>query len=410
MMSAKTTQLPAAFSSFRHRNYKLWFSGQLISVIGTWMQIIAQAWLVYEISHSEFALGLVSFASAIPVLFVSPFGGVITDRVPKRTLLVITQSSAMVLAFMLSLLAFTHLVQVWHIIVLASILGIVNAFDAPARQAMVVEMVGREDLPNAIALNSITFNGARVIGPAIGGLLLAALGAAWCFFLNGISYLAVIAGLVAMTFPPRSQQQANAHPIRQIVEGIEYARVHHEILSLLLLTLVFSMFGTTYTAILPAFVDQVLHSNATGYGTVNAFIGFGAVIAAFFLAQFSTRNIRGMTLTVANLLYPFVLAAFAFNSRFLAALLLSLLLGFGFMLVLNNVNSLLQLRVSDQMRGRIMSLYTICFFGFSPFGSLAIGAVAQWLPMGETLALSAAVTFVLSLIVYLKSPEIPRLE
>jgi predicted MFS family arabinose efflux permease len=409
-LQQRQTRLPQAFSSFRHRNYQLWFGGQLISVIGTWMQIIAQSWLVYQISQSEFALGVVSFASAIPVLFVSPYAGVITDRVHKRTLLVITQASSMLLAFILSALVFTHVVQVWHIVLLAVILGIVNAFDAPARQAMVVEMVSREDVTNAIALNSMTFNGARVIGPAFGGLLLALVGAGWCFFINGVSFLAVIAGLLAMRFPREQRTHSNVHPVRQFLEGIRYARSHQEILSLLILTAVLATFGTAYSSILPAFIIRVLHSDAAGYGTVNAFIGAGAVTGALLLAQFGNRGKRGRILFFANLVYPVVLGLFAFNSVFPIALVLSFIIGIGFMLLFNNINSLLQMRVSDEMRGRVMSLYTLSFFGFSPFGTLAIGAVAERLSMNITIGVSAVLTLLFSLVIYFKSSGVTRLE
>jgi MFS family permease len=407
---ARKVRLPAAFSSLRHRNYQLWFGGQLVSVVGTWMQIIAQGWLVYEISHSEFALGLVSFASAVPLLFVSPYGGVITDRVPKRTLLIITQSTAMTLAFVLSVLAFTKTVQVWHIVALAVVLGIVNAFDAPARQALVVEMVGREDLPNAIALNSMMFNGARVIGPAVGGLLLALLGSAWCFFINGMSFLAVIAGLLAMRFPPMKLRTSSEHPLRQFAQGVAYARSQRDILTLLVLSAVFSVCGTAYTAILPAFIDQSLHSDATGYGTINAAVGAGAVLGALLIAQFGPAWKRGKTLVLASLVYPFILAVFAFNTQFPLAVFLSFLLGMGFMMLFNNANSLLQIRVSDEMRGRIMSLYTLSFFGFAPFGTLAIGLIAEKVPLGLTIGLSAGLTLLSTLLIYAWSQEIWKLE
>jgi predicted MFS family arabinose efflux permease len=344
------------------------------------------------------------------VLFVSPYAGVITDRMPKRILLVITQSTAMVLAFILSVLVFTNTVRVWHIVTLAVIIGIVNAFDAPARQSMVVEMVGREDLSNAIALNSMTFNGARVVGPAIGGLLLAWVGAGWCFFINGFSFLAVIAGLLAMRFPPYHPVLSNKQPLQQFLEGVQYTRSRREILSLLILTAILSTFGTAYSSILPAFIVQVLHSDAAGYGTINAFVGIGAVTGALLLAQFGSRGKRGKILTWANFIYPIILALFAFNTIFSLALVLSFVLGMGFMFLFNNVNSLLQTRVTDQMRGRVMSLYTLSFFGFAPFGTLAIGAASEQLPMSITIGLSAALTLILSLVVYLKSPEITRLE
>ena len=234
------------FSAMRHRNFQLYFGGQLVSNIGTWMQIIAQGWVVYQIGHSELTLGLVAFASAIPVLVVSPWGGVIVDRVSRRKLLVLTQSGAMLLAFILAALMFKNAVQEWHVVVLAALLGVVNAFDAPARQAFVPEMVGKEDLPNAIALNSMMFNSARVIGPAVAGLVLAAVGAAWCFTLNGISFFAVIVGLLLMKLPAREKIQHVNSPWEQLKSGLKYTAGNREIFSLILLSLVFSVFGISY--------------------------------------------------------------------------------------------------------------------------------------------------------------------
>ena len=407
---AQSRGMALIFSSFKHRNYQLWFGGQLISVIGTWMQIIAQGWLVYEISHSELALGIVSFASAIPVLFVSPWGGVITDLMPKRTLIVLTQSTAMLLALVLAALTFTGRVQVWHIYILAALLGVVNAFDAPARQAFIVEMVGREDLPNAIALNSMMFNGARVIGPAIGGVLLAWLGSAWCFLLNGVSYIAVIISLLMMVVAHRSIPRRVEKPLRQFMEGVRYARSDRGILGLLLLSAVFSLFGMAYSALLPAFVDQVLHQGATGYGVVNTAIGIGAVLGALFVARFSAEGSRGKTLSIANLIYPVLLGAFGLNVLFPTALALAFSIGLIFMLQGNNINSLLQLSVEDSMRGRIMSLYTLTFFGLSPFGSLAAGAMAEVLPMSVTIGITAIGMLFFSLIIQWRMPEIRRLR
>src|SRR5512135_890534 len=276
-----SVRVPKTFKALQHRNFQLYFGGQLISVAGTWMQAIAQAWVVYQLTHSDFWLGVVAFAAAIPGLIITPFGGVIVDRVPKRRLLVITQSSAMILAFILAALSFLNVVQVWHIVALAFGLGIVNAFDGPGRQAFVVEMVGREDLPNAIAINSMMFNGARVIGPAIGGVLLATVGTAWCFFINGVSFLAVIVCLLLMRLTPRTRELKIGSPWTDLKHGLRYVLLHREIFALLMLALIFSVFGISYNTVLPAFIDQILHVDATGYGVVNAFIGAGAVVGAF---------------------------------------------------------------------------------------------------------------------------------
>ncbi len=406
---ARSTRLPKTFRALQHRNFQLYFAGQLISVAGTWMQVVAQAWLVYQLSHSELMLGVVGFAAAIPSLLISPWGGVVVDRVNKRNLLVITQATAMVLAFILAALTFAGVVQVWEIIALAAIMGVVNAFDGPARQAFVVEMVGREDLPNAIAVNSMMFNGARVVGPALGGILLATVGTAWCFFINGISFLAVIGCLLLMCLTPRTQILQIGSPWNDLKHGLRYVLLHREIFALLMLALIFSVFGISYNTILPAFIDQVLHAGATGYGAVNAFIGLGAVIGAFIMAHYGERGQRGRWLVWMNLAFPFMLLLFAFNTQFILALGLAVGLGVGFMLVFTCINTLLQTNVDDQMRGRVMGLYTLTFFGFAPFGNLAMGQLAEQWGMNVIIALSAACAFVLAVIVILLVPQLRKM-
>jgi MFS family permease len=408
-LRARQIRTPKTFASLKHRNFQLYFGGQLISVAGTWMQIVAQGWLVYQISHSELTLGIVAFAAAIPSLLVSPWGGVIVDRVPKRDLLVITQASAMVLAFILAILAFTNVAQVWHIVILAAGLGLVNAFDGPARQAFVVEMVGREDLPNAIALNSMMFNGARVIGPAIGGVLLATVGTAWCFLINGLTFLAVIAGLLLMQLPPHTIQRHVESSWKQLKSGLRYAFANTELFALLMLALIFSVFGISYNTLLPAFADQVLHAGAVGYGVINAASGFGAVTGAFIMATYGDRGQRGRWLRWANLTFPIVLFAFAFTSSLPLSLVLAYLLGVGFMLEFTIINTLLQTHVADEMRGRILSLYTLTFFGFAPFGNLAIGNLAEIWGMSFTIGLSAIFALALAVTIWLLVPRMRQL-
>ncbi len=401
---------PRTFAAFAHRNYQLWFFGQLVSLAGTWMQSIAQGWLVYQISHSEFALGLVGFAGAIPILFITPFGGVVVDRVPKRTLLVITQAVQMLLAFVLAVLVFTNTVQVWHVVLLAVLLGIANAFDAPARQSFIVDMVGREDLINGIAMNSIMFNGARVIWPALGGVILAAVGTGWCFLLNGISFLAVIAGLLAMRLPPRpALPPSTTSAWQQMKDGLHYAGSRSEIVSLLLLAAAFGLFGNAYSALLPAFVDQVYHAGANGYGFLNAAVGLGAVTGAFIIAQFVDRARRGTWLFFANQGFSVLLFIFAFNGNFPLALAAGFGLGLCFMVQNTNINSLLQTRVDDAMRGRVLSLYTLSFFGLAPFGNLISGALAQSWSLTGSVAVFAAVNLVASAIIFLKNPLLRKL-
>jgi MFS family permease len=400
---------PGTFSAMRHRNFQLYFGGQLISNIGTWMQIIAQGWVVYQIGHSELTLGLVAFASAIPVLVISPWGGVIVDRMSRRKLLMMTQSGAMILAFIMAALTFSNVIQEWHVIVLAALLGVVNAFDAPARQAFVPEMVGRNDLPNAIALNSIMFNSARVIGPAFAGLALAAVGAAWCFTINGISFLAVLIGLLLMKLPPLRRIEHTTSPWQQLVSGMNYTAKNREISALILLSLVFSVFGISYATILPAFVQKILHQGAEAYGWVNAASGLGAVTGAFLLAHRASHGRRGQLLVLTNIAFPLILIAFSFTSTLPLSLLLAYGLGVGFMMQFTTINTLLQTRVEDEFRGRVMGLYTITFFGFAPFGNLLIGFLGQQLGLGIAMTLFAVCSLILSRLVLMRTPEVQKL-
>ena len=397
------------FSAMRHRNFQLYFGGQLISNIGTWMQVIAQAWVVYQIGHSELTLGLVAFASAIPVLVITPWAGVVVDRMSRRTLLMMTQSGAMILAFVMAALTFTNVIQQWQVILLAALLGVVNAFDAPARQAFVSEIVTREDLPNAIAMNSMMFNSARVIGPAIAGLTLAAVGAAWCFTINGISFLAVLISLWVMDLPERRVVQT-ASPWRQLVSGLEYTSRHREILNLILISLVFSVFGISYSTILPAFVENTLHLGAAAYGWINTATGLGAVTGAFLLMYGLSHGRRGKLLVAVNIAFPLILMAFAFTSSFVPALLLAYGLGLGFMTQFTTLNTLLQTRVEDSFRGRVMGLYTLTFFGFAPFGNLLMGYLGEKMGLSIAIALFAVCSLILSTLILIKTPQIRKLE
>ena len=407
--SAAPRRVPKTFRAMQHRNFRLYFVGQLISVAGTWMQTVAQALLVYELSRSELMLGVVGFAAAIPSLLISPWGGVIVDRANKRNLLVITQSAAMVLALILAALTFTGAVQVWHIVLLAAGLGVVNAFDGPGRQAFVVEMVGRDDLPNAIAVNSMMFNGARVIGPAIGGVLYVAIGAAGCFLLNGLSFLAVIVCLLMMRLTSRERVVKGESPWRDLLRGLRYVLAHREIMALLMLALIFSVFGISYFAILPAFADQILHIDEAGYGALNSMLGVGALSAAFMIARYGDRGQRGRWLIMANLVFPIGLLIFANNTSPTIAMGLALLLGVAFMFEFALINTLLQTSVPDDMRGRVMGLYTLTFFGFAPFGNLALGQWSEIAGMSVTISVSAVLTLTLAGVVIGLVPRLRKL-
>lgn len=408
-MRARQFRLPKTFAALRHRNFQLFVIGQLISGVGTWMQIIAQGWLVYQLSQSELALGIVGFASALPALVITPWGGVIVDRVPKRTLLIITQSTSMLFAFVLAILTFTEVVQVWHVVALAVGLGFVNSFDGPARQAFVVEMVGRTDLPNAIALNSMTFNGARIFGPAIGGLLLASVGAGWCFFWNGVTFLGVILGLLAMRLPPHQTNGKKLSPWQQLRSGVAYANSIEQVRALLMMAFIISCFGITYNTILPAFVDKVLQQDAAAFGAINTAAGIGAIVTAYLIARYGDEGQRGKWLGISAIAFPMTLCLFALNPFYPFALLLGVLLGMGFMSQFTLINTLLQTNINDEMRGRVMSLYTLTFFGFTPFGNLAMGAVAEQWGLQEAILSSSLIALILSAIVLYKTPQLRRL-
>lgn len=409
-MRARQARQIRTFRALRHRNFQLYLGGQLVSLAGTWMQIVAQGWLVYELSRSELALGLVGFAAAVPALTISPWAGVVIDNVPKRRLLMVTQSAAMLLAFILATLTFTGVVQVWHVVMLAAALGAVNAFDGPTRQAFVVDMVGREDLPNAIALNSMTFNMARIVGPAIGGVLLATLGSAWCFTLNGVSFLAVIFSLLAMTVLGEPQGRGHFSPWEQLKSGIAYAGNHSSIRALLVLALFFSTFGISYNTILPAFVDRILHADAAAFGLLTAITGLGAVSGALVVASLGERGPRGRWLFTAAMGFPVALILFAHSPNLHLALALSFLLGVGFMLQFTLINTLLQTQVEDKMRGRVMSLYTLTLFGFSPFGNLILGTLAEFIGLSLAISLAAMATLLSAIAIFWKTPRLRSLS
>jgi MFS family permease len=401
---------PSVFAALRHRNYQLYFGGQLVSNAGTWMQAIAQGWLVYQLSHSDLMLGIVGFAAAIPSLLVTPWGGVVVDRMPKRRLLLMTQIGAMLLAFILAALTFSGLVREWQIVLLAAGLGFVNAFDAPARQAFVVEMVGREDLPNAIALNALMFNSARVIGPAIGGILLTIVGAGWCFTINGLSFLAVLVGLAAMRMEDRSGTGTGGSPFNQLWQGLRYLRGEPVLTGILFLSLFFSVFGFSYSTLLPAFVERVLHQGAAVYGWVTSATGVGAVTGALLIASQRSRRPRGRWLAVSGITFPFVLALFSFTSQVPLSLMLAFGLGFGFMSQFTMMNTLLQTRVDDRLRGRVMSLYALTFSGLAPFGNLAIGALSNKVGLSYAMSAFAAASLLLALLVHQRVPQIRKLH
>ncbi len=364
--------------ALRHRNFQLFFSGQLISLIGTWMQSVAQSWLVYRLTGSALLLGSVGFASQIPVFLFAPLGGIAADRLNRRYVVIGTQVASMLLAFILAVLTLTHKVQVWHIFVLASLLGVVNAFDIPGRQSFLVDMVGKDDLMNAIALNSSMFNGARVIGPAIAGILVAKIGEGWCFFANAVSYIAVIIGLLLM----RVQSPARAvmaSPFEHMMEGFRFVNQTAPIRALLLLLGVVSLVGMPYVVLMPIFADQILHGGARGLGILMGSTGVGALLGALTLAF--REGVKGLGRWVAWCSAGFgaSLIVFALSHNFWISVILLLPVGYTIMLQMASSNTLIQVMVPDALRGRVMAVYSMMFMGMAPIGALLGGAVAEHL-------------------------------
>jgi MFS family permease len=388
----KWTAIRHLLRALRSRNYRLFIAGQGVSLVGTWMQQVAMSWLVYRLTGSAMLLGVVGFASQIPTIFISPFAGVLADRWDRRRLLLVTQSLALLQAAFLALVVLTGIVQVWQIVLLSLVLGLVNAFDIPVRQSFVVEMVDqREDLGNAIALNSSMVNGARLIGPAIAGLLVASMGEGICFVLNAISYLAVIVALAAMRIPPAApRQHARRHILHELQEGFLYAYRFGPIRSILLLLALVSLMGMPYSVLVPVFAKDILHGDAHTFGFLMTAAGSGALAGTLYLA--SRQSVRGLGKVIvrATVLFAMGIAAFALSENFLLSLAALALAGFGAMTLVASCNTVLQTILDEDKRGRVMSFFTMSFIGVAPFGSLGSGTMAGFIGPRNTLLLGCA--------------------
>ena len=381
------SRIAAAVRSLRHRNFQLFFGGQLISLIGTWMQNVAQSWLVYRLTGSALLLGAVGFASQIPIFLLSPIGGAIVDRRHRHRIIIATQTLSMILAFILAALTLYKVVQVWHIFVLAALLGFVNAFDIPARQAFIVEMVGKDDLMNAIALNSSMFNGARIVGPAVAGILVASIGEGWCFFVNAVSYIAVIIGLMMMTVPRRAPHVSSASALHDIEEGFRWVLNTKPILTLLLLVGLVSLVGMPYAVLMPIFADQILHSGARGLGILMGFSGAGALIGALALAAKSGVSGLGTWVAACSGCFGVFLALFAYSRMFWLSAVLLIPVGLFMMVQMASTNTLIQSMVPDRLRGRVISAYSMMMMGMAPLGALLAGAASDRMGAPLTVAI-----------------------
>ncbi|MBE3127799.1 MAG: MFS transporter [Candidatus Atribacteria bacterium] len=380
------TGLKNIFRSLRYRNYRLFFGGQSISLIGTWIQQIAMVWLVYSLTGSTFLLGLVGFVGQIPTFLLAPFAGVLTDRWNRYHILIVTQILAMIQALILAFLFFIGTIEVWHIMFLSVLLGCINAFDMPARQSFVVEMVEKkEDLGNAIALNSSMVNGARLLGPSIAGVLIASTGEGICFLLNGLSYLFVLLSLILMKVKSQKREIQNPDVLKEIKEGFSYTFGFAPIKSIILLLGLISLMGMPYTVLMPVFAKEIFHGGPYTFGFLMGASGVGALMGAIYLA--SRRSVLGLgkIISLSAGIFGIGLVTFSLSRLFLLSLILMIITGLGMMLQMASSNTILQTIVDDDKRGRVMSFYTMAFMGTAPFGSLLAGGLASYLGAPNTL-------------------------
>ena len=406
MAEKRQSRFHDTIRSLRHRNFQLFFSGQMISLVGTWMDTVAEAWLVYRLTGSSLLLGMVTFANQFPILVVAPFAGLVADRLNRRKVVIATQAASMILAGILAALTLWKRVTVEQVIVLAALMGVVNAFDIPARQSFLVEMVGREDLMNAIALNSSMFNAARIIGPSVAGILVAGFGEGWCFFANSVSYIAVIAGLLLMKIPRRVRPAEAASPFEHIAEGFRFVRGTAPIRSLLLLIGLSSLVAMPYAVLMPVFAAKILHGNARTLGILMSAAGVGALAGALMLA--ARRGVSGLGRIVATACASFGLALilFSFSKWWILSALLLIPVGFAVMTQMAATNTLVQSMVPDRLRGRTMAIYSMMFLGMAPFGALLSGWSADHIGAPPTVALGGAVAILGALVFARHLPKI----
>ncbi len=392
--------------SLKHRNFQLFFGGQIISLVGTWMDTAAEALLVYRLTGSSLLLGTVAFAGQIPIALCATAGGYVADRFDRRKIVIATQTLSMILAGVLAFLTLTHRVTVGEVILLAALMGVVNGFDIPTRQAFLVQMVGREDLMNAIALNSSMFQGARVVGPVIAGIIVYKIGEGWCFFANSASYIAVIAGLLMMRVARRIPERRTDSPLRHVTEGFRFARDTVPIRALLMLIALVSLVGMPYSVLMPVFAVKILHGTARTYGMLMGATGVGALLGGLTLA--SRRGVSGLGRWVAMACGGFgtCLVLFSQSRWYLASLCVLVPMGFSMMTQMASSNTLIQVMVPDRLRGRIMGVYSIVFMGMAPLGSLLCGALAERIGAPETLTIGGAIAICGAILFAINLPKI----
>ena len=378
--------------AFRSRNYRLFFAGQGLSLVGSWMTQVATVWVVYQLTNSSWLLGIVGFTSQIPHLILLPFAGVLADRWNRHQVIVWTQILSMIQSLTLAVLALTGVVDIWHLIGLSLFQGIVNAFDAPARQAFVPEMIERkEDLANAIALNAAMFNGARLIGPAVAGVVLATVGAGVCFLIDGISYIAVIIALLAMKLKPKTIKPISGNALQRLKEGFAYTFGFPPIRAIILLLALVSFWGMQYTVLVPIFATKILNGGADALGYLMAASGIGALFGAVYLSTRKSIVGIGKIIAYSPALMGMAIVGFAVSRVMWFSLLMMLLSGLGFILQFASSNTFIQTIVEDDKRARVLSIYTMAFFGVIPFGNLFAGGLANYIGAPNTLILSGVI-------------------
>jgi MFS family permease len=400
---------PKVVRALRHANFRLFWSGNFLSNIGTWMQNVAQGWLVLTLTNSAFWLGVVGFAGSIPFLLFTLFGGVIADRVNKRKLLLVTQSAMMVLAFTLAVLTWLKVITVWEVVVLSFLNGMAMAMNAPSYQALVPRLVPREDLTNAIALNSAQFNMSRIVGPTLGGYAMAAVGMAGNFFLNGLSFLAVLFALIHIKYPEQ-EQRCHAGYLDSLRAGFGYLREQPQMLVLVWMTAVASLLAIPFLTFIPFFAKVQLHAGESGLGWLLAASGLGAVLGAVTVASLGTLRHRGRVVVVAGLFFFASIIGFCYSFNFLLSQCLGMVEGYSAILMISSFNVAIQHLSSDEMRGRVMSIYATCFLGLPPLGALMAGEMSRHIPTGHALAMMAALAAAIFIGIYLYSRPLREMD
>lgn len=411
---ATLTAAPAArtgvFAPLQNTNFRLYFFGQLISTSGTWMQNVAQGYLVFQLTRSELWLGVVACAMGIPILLITPFAGVIVERMSRRQLLLLTQSAMMSLALILAALVFTNAVQIWHIVVLALLLGTCTAFDAPARQTFISDLVEKDLLPGGIALNSIIINGSRTLGPTVAGILLITLGTAWCFLLNGLSFLVVIGSLLLMRLETRPSDARHSSALTELREGLRYVRRHPVVPPLLMLSASGSFFGWSTMALMPAFSDEILRSPETGFALVTAASGLGAVLAGLLIATLTRKFERGRIVAFMAIATPVFALLLSRMTTVPTAVLMSLGAGFSIIAYFVSINTAIQLVIDNELRARVLSLYTLTIMGLNPFGALLLGTIAERIGTPDALTLFALTLGAICTAVLVRFPQVRQIR